>query len=415
MKNKLLKITVLSVATSSMLMASGWRIPEQSIAATALSGAYIANSNGADSSYYNPANMSFNEDNHLIESSFTYINLPSIKYTDSSGSPLLNGKSKVEDFYVPTLFFSSKDYDGLRYGFSITAPGGLSKRWDTPYQKASASEFTLKIIEANPVVSYAITPQFSVGGGLRVIYSEGVVKSDASGLGTLVQRDMEGSTIEFGYNLALSYKPVEEANIALTYRSNVDIQEDGNAKLFLSGTKVYDGGANVTVPLPAVLALAVSYTFNEKTTVEFEYDKTYWSKYKNLDFNYDSPIPTLLVPSFDNPITRNWKDTNAFRVGVSHQYNDKLKLMAGFAIDESPAPATVIGFELPDSDAKLYSLGVEYKISDAMQVGLAYLYDEKDKLSVDNRSNPMNPATGISGTFENASAHLVTVSLKYKF
>lgn len=415
MKNKLLKITVLSVATSSMLLASGWRIPEQSVSATALSAAYVANANGADSSYYNPANMSFNEDSHLIESSFTYINLPSISYTDSSGSPLLNGESKVEDFYVPTLFFTSKDYDGIRYGFSVTAPGGLSKRWDSSYQKAYSQEFTLKIIEANPVISYAITPKFSIGGGLRVIYSEGVVKSDASGLGTFVQRDMKGDTIEFGYNLALSYKPVEEVNIAITYRSNVDIQEDGNAKLFLSGSKVYDGGANVTVPLPAVLSLAVSYTFNEKTTVELEYDKTYWSKYKNLDFNYDSPIPALLVPSFDSPLARNWKDTNAFRIGVSHQYSDKLKLMAGFAIDESPAPASVIGFELPDSDAKLYSLGVEYKISDAIQVGLAYLYDEKDKLSVTNRSNPLDPSSGISGTFEDASAQLITASFKYKF
>jgi len=415
MKNKFLKITVLSLATSSMLMASGWRIPEQSMDATALSGAYVANSSGAGSSYYNPANMSFNEDAYLLESSFTYINLPSIKYTDSSGSPALNGESTVEHFYVPTLFFTSKDYDGLRYGLSFTAPGGLSKRWDSPYQKAYAEEFSLKIIEANPVISYAVTPKFSIGGGLRVIYSEGVVKSDASGLGKLVQRDMKGDTIEFGYNLALAYKPVKEANIAITYRSNIDLQEEGNAKLFLNGTKVYDGGSGVTVPLPAVLSLAVSYTFNGKTTVELEYDKTYWSTYKQLDFSYASPIPALLVPSFDNPAPRNWKDTNAFRIGVTHQYNDKLKLMAGFAIDETPAPKNAIGFELPDSDAKLYSVGMEYKISDTMQIGLAYLYDKKDSLTIDNRANPADPSTGISGIFEDASAHLVTVSLKYKF
>jgi len=241
------------------------------------------------------------------------------------------------------------------------------------------------------------------------------VKSDASGLGVLVQRDMKGDTIEFGYNLALAYKPVKEANIAITYRSNIDLQEEGNAKLFLNGTKVYDGGSGVTVPLPAVLALAASYTFNGKTTVELEYDKTYWSAYKQLDFTYASPIPALLVPSFDNPIARNWKDTNAFRIGVTHQYSDKLKLMAGFAIDETPAPKSVIGFELPDSDAKLYSLGIEYKISDTIQIGLAYLYDEKDKLSINNRTNPLDPSTGISGTFTDASAHLLTASFKYKF
>ncbi len=412
MKNRVLKITTMSLFASSMLIASGWRIPEQSSSSTALSGAYVANANGADSSYYNPANMSFNEDNHLLELSFTYIKLPSITYTDSA-NPAFNAKSKNENFYVPTIFLTSKDYNGFRYGLSITAPGGLSKRWGSAYQRASAQEFSLKIIEFNPVISYAVNSKFSIGGGLRVIYSDGVVKSDASGLGTDVQRDLKGDTIEFGYNLALSYKPTKESNIALTYRSNVDINEEGNAKLYLNGTKVYDGGSSVKVPLPAVLAFAVSYTFNRKTTVELEYDRTFWSKYKQLDFNYKSAIPAILVPSFDNPIPRNWKDTNAFRIGVTHQYNDKLKLLAGFAIDKTPAPSGVLGFELPDSDAKLYSLGFEYKLNKKMEIGLSYLYDSKDKRTVHNRTSPTSAAP--DGTFSDGGAHLVTASFKYRF
>jgi long-chain fatty acid transport protein len=413
MKNKLLKITTISLLASSVLLASGWRIPEQSLNSVALSGAYVASANGADSSYFNPANMSFNDDAYQFETSLTYIYLSPVNYSDSSGNAFYNGKSRKEDFLAPTMFLTSKDYNGFRYGLSITAPGGLSKRWDSPYQKASAQEFSLKIIEFNPVVSYAVSSKFSIGGGLRAIYSDGTVRSDASGLGVGVQRDMEGDTIEFGYNLALTYKPVEEANIALTYRSNVDINEDGNAKLYLSGTKVYDGGANVTVPLPAVLAFSASYEFNHKTTVELEYDRTYWSTYKQLDFNYDSPIPAILVPSFDNPIPRNWKDTNAYRIGITHQYNDKLKLMAGFAIDESPAPSNTLGFELPDSDAKLYSVGLEYKINNKMKIGLAYLYDKKETRTVHERTSPTS--TSPDGTFTNTSASLANISFKYRF
>ena len=412
MKNKLLKITTISLLASSMLLASGWRIPEQSSSSTALSGAYVANANGADSSYYNPANMSFNEDNCFLDISFTYINLPSITYKDSV-NPAFNAKSKNENFYVPTIFLTSKNYSGFRYGLSITAPGGLSKRWDSVYQKASAQEFSLKVIELNPVISYSVNSKLSVGGGLRAIYSDGVVKSDASGLGTDVQRNLKGDTVEFGYNLALSYKPTKESNIALTYRSNVNIKEEGNAKLYLNGTKVYDGGASVKVPLPAVLALAVSYVFNQKTTVELEYDRTYWSKYKQLDFNYKSAIPAILVPNFDNPIPRNWKDTNAFRIGLTHQYSDKLKLLAGFAIDKSPAPNSSLGFELPDSDAKLCSLGFEYQLNKKMKIGLSYLYDSKDKRTVHNRTSPTSVAP--DGTFSDGGAHLLTASFKYRF
>ncbi len=412
MKNRILKFTALSLLTGSMLLASGWRIPEQSANSVALSGAYVANANGADSAYYNPANMSFNEDSLLLEGDFTYINLPKLDYTGTVAGIPANGTSKTEQFFVPTLFLTSKNYNGFRYGLSVTAPGGLSKRWETPFQKAYAQEFTLEIIEFNPVLSYALTPKFSIGGGLRVIYSSGVVKSDASLIGKDVQRDLKGNTIEFGYNLALSYKPVKEATVALTYRSNVDIKEEGNSKLYVSGTKVYDGGASVTVPLPAVLALSASYTFNGKTTVEFEFDRTYWSKYKDLDFNYKSPIPAILVPSFDDPIRKNWKDSNAYRIGVTHQYNDKLKLMAGFAIDKTPIPSSTLGFELPSADAKLYSIGFEYKYSNKITFGMGYLYDRKKDRTINASDTNIQ---GMVGTFTKIRAHLLTASFKYRF
>ncbi len=412
MKKSISKIAILSLLSSSMLLASGWRIPEQSGSSVALSGAYVANSNGADSAYYNPANMSFNEDTMLFESDLIYINLPKLSYDGTVGGYPASAESESEQFFLPTLFFASKDYDGIRYGVSITAPGGLAKKWYTPFQKAYAQEFSLKIIELNPVMSYKINSQLSVGGGLRLIYSEGVVKSDASDIGKEVKRDLEGDTIEFGYNLAISYKPVKEATLAVTYRSNIDLKEEGNSKLYVSGTKVYDGGANVTIPLPAVLALSAAYTFNGKTTVELEFERTYWSKYKELDFNYASAIPAILVPAFDNPIPKHWKDSNAYRIGVTHQYNDKLKLMAGFAYDETPIPSSTLGFELPSSDAKLYSVGFEYKYSDKITFGMSYLYDDKENRTISAEDNNIQ---GMAGEFSDISAHLVSLTFKYRF
>ncbi len=399
------KIVLLSLTASTLLLASGWRIPEQSSRSVALSGAYVANSNGADASYYNPANMAWNENNNLFEADLTYINLPKLKYEGSvSGTPA-NAKSKGEQFLLPTLFFSSKDYNGFRYAFSITSPGGLSKRWGTPIQKRYAEEFTLKIIELNPSLSYKVNSKFAVGGGLRVIYSSGKVRSSG-----VIARDMEGDTTEFGYNLAATYRPSTDMKLSATYRSNVNLNVKGNAKLYASGTKLYDGGADVTVPLPAVLTLAISYNANKDTTIELEYDRTYWSKYKTLDFNYKSTIPAILYPYFDKSIPKNWKDSDAYRIGITHQYSEKLKLMAGFAIDKTPIPSQNLGFELPSSDAKLYSIGCEYKYNKKITLGVGYLYDKKDDRKISGTN-----IQGINGTFKNISAHLLTLGLKYRF
>jgi len=399
------KIVLLSVVTSSLLLASGYRLPETSINSTALSAAYVANAHGADSSYYNPANMVFNEDCDETEFDLTYINLSSIKYKDSRSSAY-DSSSKVENLYAPSAFFSSKAYGNYRFGFAMVVPGGLSKRWDDPYAKLYAKEFTLKIVELNPTVAYKVNEKFAVAAGLRAIYSEGIVKSDGTDIGVPLRRDMEADTLEFGYNIAATYKPDNKSTFSATYRSNVDLKEEGNAKLYLSGTKLYDGGASVTVPLPAVLSIAFSYDFT-KTTVEFEYDRTYWDKYNELDFEFSDTVPAALSSPFDDPKPREWKNTDAFRLGVTHKYNSKLTLMASIAKDENPEPEENVGFELPDSDSIIYGAGFKYKYSKKTTIGASILYDEKDSRKVVNDS--------IDGEFTDASALLITFGASYKF
>lgn len=404
---QIIKIVILSVVASSVVTASGWRFPEQSMASVATSGAYVAHANGADASYFNPANMSFGKDTYRFEADVNYIHLGGIEYTDNANTAL-DASTKIENFYIPTLFFTSKEYNGWRFGFDITVPGGLSKRWDAPYQKMFAKEFTLKIVEFNPVVSYKILPNLSIGGGLRVIYSRGIVKNDLSLLSTATARELEGDTFEFGYNLAFAYKPTKNSNISLTYRSNIEVGEEGNAAISLGGVKMYDGGASVTVPLPAVLSFGVSYEFATKTTVEVEFDRTFWSKYKTLDFNYKDPIPALLVSSFDDKKQKNWKDSDAFRFSLTQAMNN-YTLMAGFAYDKSPVPNDKVSFELPDSDAYIFSFGVQYAIDEAQTIGFGYLFDKKKDRSV------VNAEGGVNGKFSNIAAHVLTIGYGIDF
>ncbi|MDD3462015.1 MAG: OmpP1/FadL family transporter [Sulfurospirillaceae bacterium] len=405
MRNVLRASVLLSISAAT-LCASGYRIPEQSLNSVALSNAYVANANSADASYYNPANMSFMGAGAEVEAGMTYINLPKVNFTGISAAH--SDKSLEEHFFVPTMFYVSPMMGSWRYGLSVVAPGGLSKRWDN-FGKRSSEEFTLATIEVNPTASYKFNDQLSVALGARGVYSDGVVKSSWP---AAVSRDLTGDSIDFGYNLALSYKPIKDLTLSATYRSKIDLTVKGNADLYSGATKLFSNiGASVTIPLPAVLNIALAYTM-DKTTVEFVFDRTYWSAYKELDFNYDRSIAPLTT-YFDEAKPKNWKDVNAYRIGVTHQYNDKLTLMAGFAIDKNPAPDSTLGFELPDSDAKLYSVGFDYKINKQLSMGFAYLYDDKEDRTVNN--NTGGSSTAPSGTFSDSAAHLVRLSAKYKF
>jgi len=407
---RLVKGLALSAVVSSLVMAGGYKLPEQSLNSMALGAAYVAHTMGADTAYYNPANMAFMEDKQYIDGALTLVNIPKNIYTANAPFPF-SGESKEENILIPNFHYVSNAIGNWRWGVSMVAPGGLTKRWETPYQKAFAEEFTLKIIELNPSLSYKVSDNFSVGGGIRIIYSEGVVKSnsaDAAGFPSAA-RDMSGDTIEFGYNLALAYRPTSDINMAMTYRSKVDLKEEGSAKLYAGGVKFYDGDASVSVPLPAALNIAISKTWNDKFTLEFNYERTYWSAYKELDFEYSTP-----QPAFDAPIARNWSDTNTFRIGATIKMDNKFTVMMGFAIDETPVSEKYLGFELPDSDAKIFSLGFRYQQTKKLSWGAAFLYDSKDPISL-AAGVADNPVLTRGGSFDGGGAYLTTVGISYEF
>ncbi|MBU1658569.1 porin [bacterium] len=401
MKNVFLKTTAFTLLSSTVLFASGYKIPEASLNSVALGAAYIAHTTAADAAYYNPANMVFMDDENSMDMDLKYISLdaPNFKGTVSGTSYDINAES--ETFLVPSIHYVSEKAGDVRVGLSIVSPGGLSKRWTVSPAKDKAEEFTLQIIEVNPSIAIAINEEVAIALGLRVLHTSGVVKSTST-----ASRDMKGESFDFGYNLALSYKPTSDIDVALTYRSNVDLSVEGNAKLYLSGSKVYDGGASVSVPLPAMLSLAFAYTLQSKTTFEFVYERNMWSEYKELDFNYVSSIPLAIQPYFDDSIAKDWKDTNDFRLGITQEL-EKLTLMAGIVYSENPVPDETLSFELPDSDSLSVSFGGRYQINKKLDLGLAALYSMRESRSVTNAD--------LSGEFTNSNVLMISAGVGYKF
>lgn len=399
MKN-VIKIATLSLVAVGTLYAGGYKVPETSLNAIALSAANVAHTHGAENAYSNPANMAFMEDKQNLEADLIYIGLDPVNYKSNDGTTDISAES--ETFLLPSLHYVSKKLgDRACVGLSITVPGGLSKRWNDSPAVERAQEFTLEIVEINPSAAFKINDKLAFAVGFRIISTSGVVKSSAA-----ASRDMTGDTIDMGYNLALAYKPTKALEFGLTYRSNVNLTVEGNAKLYIDTAKVYDGGSSVTVPLSATINTAVAYTFPTQTTIEFVYERVNWSAYKNLDFNYVSPISPILQPSFDDAITKDWKDTNVYRLGITQQMN-KYTFMAGAVKDESPVPDASLSFELPDSDSVPVSGEVRYQYSKSLNIGFAALYSIRDKRNVTN--------SDVDGEFSNANVLIMSAGLGYKF
>jgi len=403
------KIAIMSLVASSILMAGGYKIPETSTNAVALGAANVAhNQNNADAAYYNPAKMVFMSDENHIEADLTYIKLYEVDYAGTYyGTGPYSNASQSEDFYVPTFHYVSPKLgsSNARVGLSIAAPAGLSKRWQSQPAQGTAQEFTLETLEINPSVALEITDKLAFAAGFRVIKSSGVVQ--ATGLHPTLgvySQDMTGNSVDVGYNLALAYKASKELEVGLTYRSKVDLDIEGNANLYSSAFDFVGGvPAAVSIPIPASLNAAVAYTFPSETTLEVVFERTFWSAYKDLNFEYSHPLAEAL---FGSSKAKNWTDSTTYRIGLT-QALDSMTLMAGLVIDNSPVPNGSLGFELPDSDTISYSLGGRYQLNESVDVGFAALYSVHQSRGVIN--------TALNGEFTNGDVLMLSLGLGYKF
>lgn len=395
---------------------SGFQIPNQSLRAIGIAGATIAFTPGPESAYYNPANMSFLENSWAVETSLTTLWLPEVEYRDNR-SPLFDGASDVEVFFMPQVHLASADYNDFRFGFALTYPYGLAKSWDYAYPGATARQFSLFVVEANPTLAYAPSDMLSVAGGLRFIYSEGEVSNGATNPPfatmsplTKLDRTMDGDDLQVGYNLAATFRPTSPWHLAVTYRSKVDLELEGRATLTAVAGEIpvagYYGSGELPITLPAVFSLATSYSFQD-LTLEFAWSRTFWSDVEELDFRYTQSFLGTIFDGFDRPVRKDWEDSDALRFGVTYQLTKEFLTTLGFAIDSTPVPDDTVGFELPDSDAYMYGLGLQYKVSDALSMGISYMYYHTTSRAV--ASQPVGGLPGIDGNFSDGGAHAVTV------
>ena len=356
---------------------------------------------------------------HYLEGSLTYLHMAKTKYKHFSGAKFTSKKAGA---LAPTFHYVSPQFGDWRFGLSVVVPAGMSMRWDENLPKATSKKFDLKVIEVNPSVAYALTDNLAVGFGLRAVYARGEAVQEVPGA-LPASQDIKGNRVNFGYNAAITYKPTSNLSLAATYRSKVNMNLKGDTDInapahprgaFPSGS--YSGSAKLSVPLPASLNLALSYKI-ANTTLLFDFERTYWSAWKELDFNYPGASAAHyrnpFFAAFDASKKRDWKDSNAYRIGVAHDATDKLRLMGAVTFDEAASRADTTGFDLPDTKAVIYAAGFNYKFTDVLELGASYFYQDRKARDVHYYSN----ASGLypNGKFERGNAQAINLNVKYKF
>ena len=457
MKDKIIQrgcfilVSLLSLGSFNAAYASGFALIEMNASGqgNAYAGA-AAHTNNASTIYFNPAGMMKLEDQQIAVVAHGIA--PSADFNNDGSSrpaaagfpagPLTgDGDDGGEIAFVPNFYWVKPINRDMSFGLGVNSPFGLKTEYDEDWVgRYHGTLSDLKTVNFNPSLGYRVNDKVSIGGGLNVMLASvdlnsaidfgticvsatpvcgaaGVTPQGADGKG-----ELDGDNFSdpgWGFNFGIQYMPTSDTTVGIAYRSEVDINVDGNANfklpndpvvqsvIDLSGAFV-DTGLSSDVTLPASFSFSLAHRVNRITWL-IDATWTGWSSFDELRIEYDNAAQA------DSVTTEDWNDTMRYSVGLDYQYSDSLVLRTGLALDKSPIPrAKNRTPRLPGNDRTWVSLGFTYMACGAFSFDVGYSHLFIKDADVDNTLETTIPPLNatLSGEYE-AEVDILSAQLNW--
>ncbi len=362
-------------------MAGGFGLYEFGARSSALGGAAVAQAWDASTVFYNPAGLSFIDGTRF----YGGVTLISPNNHFVGAEPIFSGEeheTKSNIFTPIGIYASHRFNDKLAAGIGVTNPFGLGIEWEEDFPgRGIARNTDLKSFYISPVVSYRISDNFSIGGGLDLVYSSVLLERSAylfesegsSGYEVGTSKLEGNSGIGVGFSASLMYR-TEQLGLGFLYRHSVKNEfEDGDATFEIYDTyaknlaqaKLTDQKASTSITYPNFFSVGVYYKPMKNLGVEVDYMWYNWSVFDELVINFDDP-------DLDQTVPEHYENSSQVRVGVHYDLTPQLQVRGGYIYDQTPQPVESVSPLLPDNDRNDYSIGLGYTFNQ-FQFDLGYM------------------------------------------
>jgi len=164
-------------------------------------------------------------------------------------------------------------------------------------------------------------------------------------------------------------------------------------------------GFNASLPMPAEMTVGLSYDM-EKWAFNFDYSRTYWDVYNNLDILFSNGSEAI------NP--RNYKNASTYKFGVQYDANKMISLRAGYYFDESPVQEGYFAPETPRNDADGFTAGLSFMVNDRFAIDASFLYLRFEEVDASYDFYTENgQSVPFGGTYK-SSAFVPGIGVSYK-
>ncbi|WP_017222289.1 outer membrane protein transport protein [Moritella dasanensis] len=386
-KTTLATALLLVTAQSS---AAGFQVSEHS--ASGLGRAFAGEAAVADNAAViarNPAAMSL-FDKAEISIVGSYI-VPSADI-EGVNDPILNNPSRLDsndvinDAFVPAMYYVQPINEKVAVGLAMFSGYGMVSEHEDDHAVGFAAGTTdLLTFNINPSMSFKATDDLSLGLGVNAVYATATLKRNKGdlailppakgGLGGSANEQLfllEGDAWGYGWNVGALYEFSEKNRIGVAYRSQVDIEFEGDFTGATSGGNKIQ--TTLEIPLPATAEISGYHKVTPKIAVTYSALWTQWSKFSELE-----ALSNQCAAGECFKKEESYDDNIRYAIGTEF-YTGNTTLRAGFAFDEQAGETTL---SIPDTDRYWYTLGATYNLDEAFSFdfALAYIYTKEIEFS----------------------------------
>jgi long-chain fatty acid transport protein len=408
--------------------AQGYQVALQGAKQTGMAHIGVATKQDASAAFFNPGAMSLLEKNG-VAAGVSLISANTAFVSQTTGQKFETNNPLGTPFYFYGVW--GPKGEGLaskfKFGLSVNTPFGSSVEWGKTWEgRAALTSISLRAIFIQPTVSFKITDNFGIGGGLAIMTgSVNLQRSTqlASLSNTPIDAVLDGSASGLGYNLGVYYQPIKQLSLGINYRSQVDMKVSSGTATFSNIPAALQPGAlgigrvfpasssfDAMLPAPQIVSFGVTVYPTEKLTLAAELNYSGWSAYDSLKINYaeaTSPTkPTSALANTRSP--RLYNDNLVFRVGVQYKVIPSVTARMGYAYAITPVPTGSLTPETPDANRQNFFLGFSYLVGEKLSIDAALqLVDVAERKDT-------NRETNLSGTYK-TNATVGAIGVSYSF
>lgn len=370
----------------------------------AMGGAAAGNPVNSMSMATNPASASFIDDGWDVELELFKPNRTVMRkdFPGLAGATFKGDEASI--FVIPGGGYKRQYNDKYAVGFSMYGNGGMNTEFKNspvfptgapapnhlaPFNAGTSSNsgVNLEQLFISPTLGIKLNNRHSLGLSANLVYqqfkAEGLQAlegfSKEKGKDKFTDRGVDSAT-GIGATIGWMGKVSDTTTLGASYRLKTKMSK------FKKYSGLFPDGGRMDAP--ATFTVGFSSKVTPKTTIAGDIQQIYYSKVAAIGNSAQTQLP---FGSNDGP-GFGWDDQTVVKVGIKHQMNPKLALMAGYNHGDSPVDGddTFFNSLTPAVVEDHLSLGFNYKLNKKASIIGSYTHTFSNTVK-GNMANPVQP------------------------